>query len=197
MGNILKLRAIDSRTPHILTSNLDGEEIAVAQETKLSGRQEAGLLGEELVARWLSGRGWQVLHRRWRCRYGEIDAIARRNDPEKGAIVLAFVEVKTRNRYGIDAGGSLAVNPRKQVKLRRTAEFFLSRYPQYAEALCRFDVALVQCRRMADSDAFSSEVSSQENCTSETFPESVERNRPIFYQGYAIALKHYFAGAFC
>ena len=187
------MRAPSSHTPHILTLYFHNKTIAVAKETKLSERQEAGLLGEELVARWLSGRGWQILHRRWRCRYGEIDAIARRDDTEKGAIALAFVEVKTRSRYGIDAGGSLAVNPQKQAKLRRTAELFLCRYPKYADAFCRFDVALVQCQRLAEGTG---QVSPQERSPAETFPQAIALDRPILYRGYALTLKHYFAGAF-
>ena len=35
-----------------------------------------GNLGENLVSQWLEAQGWEILHRRWRCRYGEIDAIA-------------------------------------------------------------------------------------------------------------------------
>jgi len=37
---------------------------------------DIGVLGEELVAQWLQSTGWVILHRRWRCRWGEIDIIA-------------------------------------------------------------------------------------------------------------------------
>lgn len=37
---------------------------------------DIGALGEDLVAKWLAQCGWNILHRRWRCRLGEIDIIA-------------------------------------------------------------------------------------------------------------------------
>lgn len=37
---------------------------------------DIGAKGEELVAKWLQSNGWIVLHRRWTCRWGEIDIIA-------------------------------------------------------------------------------------------------------------------------
>lgn len=42
---------------------------------------DIGVLGEDLVAQWLQSTSWMILHRRWRCRWGEIDIIARK-EPE-------------------------------------------------------------------------------------------------------------------
>ena len=50
-----------------------------------------GERGEEAAARCLERKGYEILERNWRCRFGEADIIAR--DPS-GTIV--FVEVKTR-----------------------------------------------------------------------------------------------------
>ena len=41
---------------------------------------DIGELGEQLVAEWLQTQGWVILHHRWRCRWGEIDLIARQED---------------------------------------------------------------------------------------------------------------------
>ena len=113
---------------------------------------DIGVLGEDLVAQWLEFTGWIVLHRRWRCRWGEIDIIARRESAaqqqtlsrEPQAIenlpFIAFVEVKTRSRGNWDAGGLLSITPQKQAKLWQTARCFLARYPKLAEQPCRFDV---------------------------------------------------------
>src|SRR5207253_2788430 len=53
-------------------------------------RQLLGLVGEELAARELTSRGYAILERRYRTRYGEIDIVA-----EDGE-TLVFVEVRAR-----------------------------------------------------------------------------------------------------
>ncbi|BAY75703.1 hypothetical protein NIES25_21500 [Nostoc linckia NIES-25] len=37
---------------------------------------KTGHFGEDLVAQWLQSTGWVILHRRFSCRWGEIDIIA-------------------------------------------------------------------------------------------------------------------------
>ena len=41
-----------------------------------SSAADIGILGEDFVASWLQAQGWTILHRRWRCRWGELDIIA-------------------------------------------------------------------------------------------------------------------------
>lgn len=109
----------------------------------LAARRAAlGHLGEALAARWLVGQGWAIAARRWTCRWGELDLVARAPDG-----MLAFVEVKTRSPRNWDRDGLLAIAPRKQAKLARTAAAFLADRPAWAESPCRFDAALVQCDR--------------------------------------------------
>lgn len=105
-----------------------------------------GELGEELVAQWLIAAGGEILHRRWRWRRGEIDLIAIAGADSKlcEPDTLLFIEVKTRNRRNWDADGLLAITPQKQIRLVRTAELFLVKYPQLATYPCRFDVAIVR-----------------------------------------------------
>lgn len=102
--------------------------------------KQLGDWGEALVADWLRQQGWQIVARRWHCRWGELDIVARGPEPEA---MLAFVEVKSRRPSNWDAGGRMAVTPQKQRKLWRSAELFLAQAPQYAALPCRFDVALV------------------------------------------------------
>ena len=55
-------------------------------------RQTLGRRGEAFAADHLTGRGWTILQRNWRCVHGEIDIIA--TTPGTGTVV--FVEVRTR-----------------------------------------------------------------------------------------------------
>jgi putative endonuclease len=126
----------------------------------------SGQFGEDLVAQWLQSTGWVILHRRFSCRWGEIDIIAEHHGAEEKFLtpnsslltpdsllptplpILAFIEVKTRSSGSWDAGGRSAITPQKQAKIWRTSEIFLSQYPDKADYPCRFDVAIVSCQRI-------------------------------------------------
>lgn len=98
-------------------------------EARLLGRW-----GEEKVAEWLRKKGYQVVAAGYRCRFGEIDLIAKRGK------YICFTEVKLR-RSADFAQAREFVDARKQERLRITAEQYL------AETACalqpRFDVAEV------------------------------------------------------
>ena len=99
------------------------------------GRQTLGKVGEDLACEELVRRGYAILERRYRTRYGEIDIIARIKD------TVVFVEVKTRTgaQYG---GGLAAVTPRKQQQIVRVAPDWLMRR-RWSDRPCRFDVVTV------------------------------------------------------
>ncbi|MBU7584938.1 MAG: YraN family protein [Nostoc sp. TH1S01] len=125
---------------------------------------DIGQQGEDLVTQWLQSNGWLILHRRFSCRWGEIDIIAQYQRGEGGQnsklstqhsalstqhSTLAFVEVKTRSSSNWDAGGRNAITPQKQAKLLRTAEMFLAEHPEKADYPCRFDVAIVGYQKIS------------------------------------------------
>ena len=98
-------------------------------------RQSLGISGEDLACAELRGRGYAILERRYRTRFGEIDIIAR-----DGSTVV-FVEVKTRlNR---DFGGAAAaVTGWKQRRLTQMAVDYLARR-RLQDCPCRFDVVAI------------------------------------------------------
>lgn len=94
-----------------------------------------GNRGEAEVARFLRKQGYVLLASQWRCRFGELDLVAK---DRRGTI--CFVEVKLRG------AGSIAlprefVDVRKQERLRKTAAAYLSSHDLDVPA--RFDVAEV------------------------------------------------------
>lgn len=98
-------------------------------------RKVTGNRGEAAAAAYLRKKGYQILASQFRCRYGEIDLIARSADG-----TLCFVEVKTRadSRF---AQAREFVTPAKQQRLRTAAEIYLARTG--LDCPCRFDVAEV------------------------------------------------------
>ena len=98
-------------------------------------RKRRGDRGEAAVAAALERRGYAIAARQYRCRWGEIDLIAR--SPEG---VLCFVEVKTRSPRAIAAPRE-AVTPAKQRRLRDAASWYLVQTG--LDCPCRFDVAEV------------------------------------------------------
>ncbi len=95
-------------------------------------RQSLGKQGEDLACRELRRRGYAILARRYRTRFGEIDVIAR--DQRS----LVFVEVKTRRRGGF-GGATAAVGFHKQRRLINMARSYLMGIGGTLPP-CRFDV---------------------------------------------------------
>jgi putative endonuclease len=108
-------------------------------------KTELGTLGETLVANWMQTQGWRPCDRQWHCPWGELDLVMA-TGPANRQGQLAFIEVKTRSQGNWDAYGLMAITRSKQAKLWKAAQLYLLKHPQWAEAVCRFDVALVACR---------------------------------------------------
>ena len=84
-------------------------------------RVQLGAMGEALAVDHLTRMGLRILHRNWRCRYGELDVIA----SDEATRTVVFVEVKTRTGDGY-GGLPHAVTPRKVRRLRRLAGLWLA-----------------------------------------------------------------------
>jgi putative endonuclease len=98
-------------------------------------RAELGRLGEELACRELTRRGHEILARRYRTRFGEIDIVSRQTG------VVVFVEVKARRtrRYG-QAAESIPAWKRRRIGAM--ALDYLA-WTRQLEARCRFDVVAI------------------------------------------------------
>jgi putative endonuclease len=81
-------------------------------------RRRLGQLGEQMAADRLTGLGYQIVERNYRCPAGEIDLVARRDDR------WVFVEVRTRrgDRFG---SPEESVTPRKRLHLIASAQHYL------------------------------------------------------------------------
>jgi putative endonuclease len=99
-------------------------------------RQRTGRQAEDLVSRRLAARGWKIVERNARTRYGELDIVA------VDGRALVFVEVKA-GRRGSALGPERpvhAVDRRKQRRIRRLATAWMTERrggPRYTEI--RFD----------------------------------------------------------
>lgn len=98
-------------------------------------RQNLGKQAEDLASRELVSRGYQILQRRFRTQYGEIDIVAR----DGGTLV--FVEV--RARAGEDYGSAEdSITARKIWRMTRMAQAYLMVH-RLGDVDCRFDVVAV------------------------------------------------------
>ena len=95
---------------------------------------EIGRIGEEKVADYLKAKGYIILKRNYKDRYGEVDIIAQNEEN------IVFVEVKTRNKNAIVSGFE-AVDFKKQRLIKNEAVMFTKRYK--TELSPRIDVAEV------------------------------------------------------
>lgn len=96
---------------------------------------DRGRDAEALAATYLQRQGLRIVERNWRCRFGEIDLIAR-DGPS-----LVFIEVRARTslRYG---GAAESIDRRKRSRLIAAASQYLAGAGSHTP--CRFDAVLIQ-----------------------------------------------------
>jgi putative endonuclease len=101
---------------------------------RLHGLRGVGSAAEEAAARALERRGYRVVDRNVRFRFGELDLVCEHRG------VLVFVEVKARRAR--DHGHPLeAITPGKRKQLARLATAYLQRLGRAPP--CRFDAVAV------------------------------------------------------
>lgn len=100
------------------------------------GTSKFGSLAEDYAAKFLATKGFKVLERNFRSRFGEIDIIAL-DEP-----TLVFVEVKARwsRKFGAPEE---AVTKSKLWKIQKTAEYYSILHPDLPKKM-RIDVVAIE-----------------------------------------------------
>lgn len=100
-----------------------------------ANRQQIGRQGEEIAVRHLLAKGYEILERNFRTRYGEIDIVARVNG------IMVFVEVRSRTSL-VRGTGLESVDVHKQQQVRQMGNWYLQLHRLY-DVPVRFDVISV------------------------------------------------------
>lgn len=98
-----------------------------------------GQRGEAIAADHLRAQGHEIIARNWRCAYGEIDLVARKDE------VFVFVEVKTRHSPTTESALA-SISPAKRAKLIAAVHYYLAE-ANATEAMWRIDVIAIAFRR--------------------------------------------------
>ena len=100
-----------------------------------------GQLTEGVAAIFLRLLGLRIVYRNYTCPRGEIDLVAW-HQKKNQTPTLVFVEVRYRSsvQYGSAAA---SIDETKQLRLIRSAEYFLNAFKEYANLPMRFDAVLL------------------------------------------------------
>ena len=93
-----------------------------------------GVRAEALAASYLKKAGFEILRKRYKTKFGEIDLILQKAD------LICFVEVKARKNI---AEALESVTLRAQNRIEKSALFFISENPDYVGFNMRFDVVAI------------------------------------------------------
>ena len=104
------------------------------------GNRVVGLFGENVAARFLSRKGYQIIGRNIRTFVGEIDIVARKESE------VVFVEIKTR-KMPFFVAPYLSITAKKKKKLIQCALCFLS-MKRLLDVAWRIDVISIEIRNL-------------------------------------------------
>lgn len=103
--------------------------------TTRDDRRGLGRRGEDLAARHLTDKGYEIVARNWRCETGELDLVVKDNE------CLAFVEVRTRRGRAMGSPEE-SVTGTKQARLITLGEAYVQAHDW--EGDWRIDVVAVE-----------------------------------------------------
>lgn len=100
--------------------------------------KELGIKSENLACSFIKNLGFEIIDRNFRCKLGEIDIIAKKNN------ILVFIEVKYRtNSY---FGGIMySIDNKKLIKIKNSINYYLQKNPYNGEI--RVDAILIENKK--------------------------------------------------
>ena len=109
---------------------------------------KTGRIGEEIACRFMRNRGFTVIERNYRKKYGEIDIICMKNQ------IIHFVEVKSTaseniNQYNNEYSPAEHVHERKIRRLKKVMETYLFDRYQTTDINCRLDIIVVYISKVS------------------------------------------------
>ncbi len=106
-----------------------------------------GRIGESTAADVMRAKGYKILRRNYRCKYGEIDIIAERYGE------MSFVEVKSRQsfRYGRPCE---VIDEEKKNHIRRAARCYLDEMKEKGYVPRRYDFQVMEVVVQHTTNAF-------------------------------------------
>jgi putative endonuclease len=104
-----------------------------------------GMLGEKMALKYLSDKGYIILHQNWRHSHWEVDVIASLKN------TLHFIEVKTRRtkKFGYPEED---VTKKKLINLINASEEFLFLNPEWK--LIQFDILSITIIKIEPAEFF-------------------------------------------
>lgn len=103
-----------------------------------------GMHAEDLAQNYLVQQGYEIIHTRYKTKFGEIDVIAQKGN------LICFVEVKMRQNI---EDALHAITPKTRKRVEQSALYFLSVFLEAAQCDLRFDVvAITQNGRITHLD---------------------------------------------
>jgi putative endonuclease len=98
-------------------------------------KRQIGNQAEDIALKYLIQQGLVLIEQNYLTKVGEIDIIML----DKAEQVLVFVEVRYRKSTHFGSATD-SVDHAKQLKIMRTAEYYLACQQKFDEYICRFDV---------------------------------------------------------
>jgi len=99
--------------------------------------KQKGDIGEQIATDYLVKKGYKILKRNFRCKFGEIDIVAKKGK------TITFVEVKTKTSNELGSPEEM-VDDHKMEKIGGMIEYFLSLIKTKPEPDVQVDVIAVE-----------------------------------------------------